>query len=143
MSEGVPILYYSMFDWLSDLCSHGVPMVSTLLGMAGNSFRPSLELPALQYIANVEKDSPADQGGLQAGDFLIEVRLMLDALLYIRIQISYQVCIDVKNTLCNNSMSWRHPNNKVKKFRACKLQSSLTQCPPNARVWLVMLFGVV
>ena len=36
-------------------------------------FRPSPDVPALQYIGNVEPDGAAAEAGLCTGDFLLEV----------------------------------------------------------------------
>lgn len=38
-------------------------------------FQPSLQVPALQYIGNVEPGGAAADAGLCAGDFLLEVSL--------------------------------------------------------------------
>ena len=37
------------------------------------TFRPTPQVPALQYIGNVEPGGSADLAGLKTGDFLLEV----------------------------------------------------------------------
>lgn len=44
-------------------------------------FRPSPDVPALQYIGNVEPDGAAAEAGLCTGDFLLEVGQILISLL--------------------------------------------------------------
>lgn len=36
-------------------------------------FNPTIEVPALQYVGNVEAAGSADEAGLRTGDFIIEV----------------------------------------------------------------------
>ena len=37
------------------------------------TFIPTEDFPALQYLENVDKNSPADKAGLKKGDFILEV----------------------------------------------------------------------
>lgn len=36
-------------------------------------FKPSPNIPALQYVARVDKNGPAENAGLEKGDFIIDV----------------------------------------------------------------------
>ena len=49
------------------------PFIAFIVAITGRSFRPSPSVPALQYVAVVESESPAAEAGLQPGDFIIEV----------------------------------------------------------------------
>ena len=40
-------------------------------------FNPSPQVPALQYVGNVEEGGSADLAGLKTGDFIIEVNIWL------------------------------------------------------------------
>ena len=110
--ERVQIVYCSKFDWLSFF----LLVVFILLGTPGESFRPSADLPALQCIATVDEHGTADQSGLQVGDFLIEVSLLLDPVLHIHMKISYQACSLCQIHLVQQfAMVEAFSNNKTKK----------------------------
>ena len=49
-------------------------MLFSLLATTSMQFHPSPQVPALQYIGNVESGGPAAEVGLKTGDFIIEVR---------------------------------------------------------------------
>lgn len=56
----------------------GAGYVCYLPGRDGGSgmleFKPTLEVPALQYFETVSPGSAAERAGLQLGDYLLEVR---------------------------------------------------------------------
>ena len=96
-------------------------MLFVSLGTTGELFQPSLDLPALQYVAAMDNDSPAEQGGLQVGDFLIEVRfLQLNTLSYIRMKdLSSNAHLMLNVFWTTNSPSSKHVQrtlNQVKHF---------------------------
>ena len=41
--------------------------------LAKKTFRPTVHVPGLQYVAKVDAGSSADKAGLREGDFLLEV----------------------------------------------------------------------
>ena len=49
--------------------------------LAKKTFRPTVHVPGLQYVAKVDADSSADAAGLKEGDFLLEVSWCSDPLL--------------------------------------------------------------
>ena len=60
------------------VCSPPRPSASAL---AKKTFRPTVHVPGLQYVAKVDADSSADAAGLKEGDFLLEVSWCSDLLL--------------------------------------------------------------
>ena len=60
------------------VCSPPLPSASAL---AKKTFRPTVHVPGLQYVAKVDADSSADAAGLKEGDFLLEVSWCIDPLL--------------------------------------------------------------
>lgn len=50
------------------------PPHSSASALAKKTFRPTVHVPGLQYVAKVDADSSADTAGLKEGDFLLEVR---------------------------------------------------------------------
>ncbi len=47
-----------------------------LVATKAMKFQPSPNVPALQYVGNVDQGGCADLAGLKTGDFIIEVRLV-------------------------------------------------------------------
>ncbi len=52
-----------------------MPLFKTFVISANDTkFQPTPEVPALQFLEHVEKDSSADKAGLKPFDFVLEVR---------------------------------------------------------------------
>ena len=50
-------------------------LFATATAYAMKTFRPTLQVPALQYIAKIDSGSSAEKSGLKEGDFLLAVRM--------------------------------------------------------------------
>ena len=60
-----------MSPYCATLPSSPPPLATAL---ARKTFRPTQQVPGLQYVAKVDAESSADEAGLKEGDFLLEVR---------------------------------------------------------------------
>jgi len=59
-------------------------LFSSLFSLATKAmkFNPSPQVPALQYVGNVEEGGAADLAGLKTGDFIIEVKIGIGTLFW-------------------------------------------------------------